>query len=216
MTSRELTFSMIDLAGYTALTETHGDLHAADLAEQFADLARACLADGDRLIKTIGDAVLLASSTPKAGIELTQRILEALGRLDDVPLTRTGIHHGQAIERAGDFFGTAVNVAARVADHAGVGQVVATSQVAEAARNLGSRVSSVGAAQFKNLAEPYELFELHLCSERAEGSVDPVCRMWVERSRAIGPVNHGDDAYWFCSTACADRFRQQPKQFSTR
>ena len=67
---RASTFAMLDLAGYTALTEQHGDLHAADLAIEFAELARRCLRDGDRLIKSIGDAVLLASSDPQSGIDM--------------------------------------------------------------------------------------------------------------------------------------------------
>ncbi|UMG92241.1 hypothetical protein [Nocardioides sp. TF02-7] len=58
---------MVDLAGYTALTETHGDEHAADLATKFARLAEEQLDTGDRLIKTIGDAVLLATPSPCYG-----------------------------------------------------------------------------------------------------------------------------------------------------
>jgi len=67
---------MIDLAGFAALTETHGDEHAADAAELFADLARRSLAEGDELVKCIGDAVLLASPTPEFGLALVRRILD--------------------------------------------------------------------------------------------------------------------------------------------
>ena len=137
---------MIDLAGYTALTEHHGDLHAADLADAFADLARGCLRGDDRLIKTIGDAVLLAAASPSQGIHLVERILDALGTLDRAPLTRTGLHHGEAVERDGDVFGTAVNIASRVAAHAEGGQVLATHGVAAAARELGVPVTAHGSS----------------------------------------------------------------------
>src|SRR5690349_19479113 len=57
----QATFAFVDLAGFTALTEAQGDEDAADVAVRFATLARAALAPGDRLIKTIGDAVLVTS-----------------------------------------------------------------------------------------------------------------------------------------------------------
>ena len=215
VTTRESTFAMIDLAGYTALTEHHGDLHAADLAVAFAEVARGCLEPGDRLIKSIGDAVLLASPSPREGIELVARVLDALNTLEDAPLTRTGLHHGEAVERDGDVFGTAVNLAARVASHAKGGQVLATTSVAEAARQLGVSVSSEGSATFKNLSEPYELFALELDPVRAAGSVDPVCRMWIERAKATGPEHHGGREYWFCSTNCAQMFVVAPLRYAT-
>lgn len=213
MTARTSTFAMIDLAGYTALTEHHGDLQAADLATAFAELARSCLRDGDRLIKSIGDAVLLASTSPREGIGLVARILEALKAIENVPLTRTGLHHGEAIERDGDVFGTAVNIAARIADHAQGGQVLATAPVAEAARQLGIAVSAQGPTTLKNLSEPYELFALDLDPAHAVGSVDPVCRMWIDRAKAIGPQRHDGQDYWFCSSNCEESFIAAPERF---
>ena len=62
----ERTFSFVDLAGFTALTEAHGDLDAADLLGRFIGLARASLSAGDELVKSIGDAVMLASPGPAA------------------------------------------------------------------------------------------------------------------------------------------------------
>lgn len=216
MTTSESTFAMIDLAGYTALTEHHGDLHAADLATTFAELARSCLRDGDRLIKPIGDAVLLASPGPREGIELVARILQALKGIENVPLTRTGLHHGEAIERDGDVFGTAVNLAARIAGHADGGQVLATTSVADAARQLGIAVSAQGHSTFKNLSEPYELFALDLDPAHATGTLDPVCRMWIDRAKAIGPEHHDGADYWFCSPSCEESFLAAPERFAQR
>jgi adenylate cyclase len=214
VTTRESTFAMIDLAGYTALTEHHGDLHAADLAVAFADLARGCLRGDDRLIKTIGDAVLLAAATPRDGIQLVERVLDALGTLDGAPLTRAGLHHGEAVERDGDVFGTAVNIASRVATHAEGGQVLATKTVEAAARELGVPVTPQGSSMLKNLSEPYELFDLALGPDRDAGSVDPVCRMWIQRTNATGPQRFNDHDYWFCSTDCAARFAAEPTKYT--
>ncbi len=66
----ETTIAFVDLAGFTALTETHGDDEAADLAERFTELARTALGSEDRLVKSIGDAVLLTAPSPSAAAEL--------------------------------------------------------------------------------------------------------------------------------------------------
>lgn len=211
--ARESTFAMIDLAGYTALTEHHGDLHAADLAVAFADVAYGCLREDDRLIKTLGDAVLLAAASRHRGIELVERVLEALSSLDSAPLTRTGLHQGEAVERNGDVFGTAVNIVARVAAHAQPGQVLATGSVAEAAREMGIPVVTQGNATLKNLSESYELFDVALGPDRGAGSVDPVCRMWIPRTKATGPERFDGREYWFCSTGCAELFAAAPTRY---
>lgn len=63
------TVAFVDLAGFTAMTDTHGDEEAATLAERFAALARLSLGPGERLVKTIGDAVMLDAPNPAAGVE---------------------------------------------------------------------------------------------------------------------------------------------------
>lgn len=210
----EWTFAMVDLAGYTALTETHGDEHAADLAVEFAALAAACLGSDDRLIKPIGDAVLLASTTPQASIGLVSRLLEATTRLDGFPLASAGIHHGPAIERDGDMFGAAVNLAARVAGWASGGQTLSTTGVADVARSQGLTVSAVGAVALRNVQQPVPLYDIDLGLHREAGDVDPVCRMWVSHRQAAGQLRANDHVYWFCSLQCAATFAESPDSFA--
>jgi class 3 adenylate cyclase/YHS domain-containing protein len=200
------TFAMIDLAGFTALTEAHGDDHAASVALSLADTARASLTERDRLVKTLGDAVFLASPTASDALELATRILQACAARDEYLNTRTGIHSGPAAERDGDFFGAAVNLTARIASQAEGGQVLATAAVAEAARTRGMGVASVGPAAFKNVGAPVELFELDLGAAVELESIDPVCRMRVKHAQAAGRLRHDGVDYWFCSLRCAGRF----------
>lgn len=209
----EWTFAMVDLAGYTALTETHGDEQAAELAVGFASLATACLTDGDRLIKPIGDAVLLASPTPAAGIALVSRLLEAVSQLDGYPLARAGLNHGPAVERDGDMFGAAVNLAARVAGQASGGQVLATQYVADIARESGLSVLPIGRVPLRNVAAATALFDVALGPEREAGDVDPVCRMWIAHCRAVGHLRVNETAYWFCSLTCAATFAADPQNY---
>lgn len=201
----ERTFAMIDLAGFTALTEAHGDEHGADAAELFADLARRSLAEGDELVKCIGDAVLLASPTPESGLALVRRILDECRAVDGFLITRTGLHHGSVIRRGDDYFGATVNLTARLAAHAAGGQVLATGLVAELASAGGISVVELGTISFKNVEEPVEIYELALAPALVE-SIDPVCRMRVNHATAAGHLRRDSADYWFCSFDCARKF----------
>jgi adenylate cyclase len=209
----EWTFAMVDLAGYTALTETHGDEHAAELAVGFAALATTCLGPDDRLVKPIGDAVLLASPTPASGISLVTRLLTSASQLEGYPLARAGLHHGPAVERGGDMFGAAVNLAARVAGQASGGQTLVTGGVAKEAAGLGLDVAPIGTVTLRNVLEPVALYSLELGEERGAGDVDPVCRMWVSHNRAAGQLRHDGNLFWFCSLQCAAAFSTSPASY---
>lgn len=209
----EASVMFIDLAGFTALTEAHGDDAAADLAERFASLARSALDTTDRLVKTVGDAVLLASPGPRAALVLAGRILDALHAEPDFPIARAGLHHGPVVERDGDYFGATVNLAARVAGQAFGGQVLVTAPVADAARALGLEVVGLGDFTFKNVSDQVQLFEVHVGPALAGGSIDPVCRMRVQRDQAAGRLRHAGVDHWFCSLRCAEAFAGAPQRY---
>jgi adenylate cyclase len=119
----ESTFLFADLAGFTALTEAHGDERAADMAAEFSDLVRALLASHwAEEVKTIGDAVMLVCREPGAGVELGLRILEKVEARPAFPVVRVGMNTGPAVERGGDWFGAAVNVAARIRERRRAGR----------------------------------------------------------------------------------------------
>lgn len=214
-TARGWTFALVDLAGFTALTESHGDEQAADLAVTFAELAESHLGPGDRLIKTIGDAVLLAARGPTEGLTLVRRLLGSCYELDGFPVARAGLHHGSAVERGNDMFGAAVNLSARVAGQASGGQVLATAEVAEAARVELTPVTSMGHFELRNIAESIELFDIALVSLPDDGAIDPVCRMRLERRKAAGRLTYDDRDYWFCSLECVASFAAAPQRFTT-
>lgn len=208
---REWTFILIDLAGFTALTEAHGDDRAADLAVGFAELAEAQLGPGDRLVKCIGDAVLLASPDPVQGLSLTRRIMAACTELDGFPVARAGLHHGSAVERGGDMFGAAVNLTARIAAQAAGGQVLASGAVVQADHEEELEARLLGEFELKNVSEPIALYEIAMIDHAA--TVDPVCRMQVHPRQAQGPLRLDSTEYWFCSLECAAVFASSPDRF---
>ena len=75
---REGAVVFADLAGYTALTEAHGDDGAADVALRFFDLAASLLPGDARIVKTIGDAVMIVASEAPTGLDVGLSLLRAL------------------------------------------------------------------------------------------------------------------------------------------
>lgn len=207
------TFVFVDLAGYTALTEAHGDEQAADLVARFTALSRAALGPEDRLVKCVGDAVMLTAPTPSAGLELVGRLCSAIDEEPGFPAVRVGLHHGAAIERDGDWFGAAVNLAARVAAEARSGEVLVTATVAAAARGLGVSVEPLGKVRLRHVSEPVDLYYVEPCPRANERVVDPVCRMAITRAGAAGRLKHGDHDHWFCSLECAGAFSADPDRW---
>ena len=207
----EATFAFIDLAGFTALTEAQGDEDAADVATRFIELTRSCLSPNDRLIKTIGDAVMVASPDPEAGVALIERLLTRAADDSDLPSLRAGLHHGEAVQRSGDVFGAAVNLAARVAAEAYAGEVLGTAPIAEAATRSGIPVVELGEVALKNVRQKTPLYSLALVVGAADAPLDPVCRVPVDRRAAAGRIRYRGRELWFCSLACIGAFVGNPE-----
>ena len=216
--SRCHTFLFADLAGFTAFTERHGDSAAADVAVRFTEAAAALAHDhGARLVKCLGDGVMLRGRDAAAVVRLGLVIQSELAGVDGLPAVHAGAHTGCAVERAGDWFGATVNLAARVSALASGGEVLVTGSTAALVPEVeGVFYESRGRQSLKNIAEPVEVFAAVPMGSSTEGPlpVDPVCRMVVDPDRAAGRLIHDGEAYFFCSLACAGTFAHQPERFS--
>jgi class 3 adenylate cyclase len=216
--TREHTFLFADLAGFTALTEAHGDEDAAELAGDYSEQVRKLLPDHDAdLVKTIGDAVMVRVAKADAAVDLGLRIVHELGARHGAPPVRVGIHTGPAVERAGDWYGATVNIAARVSGLAAGGEVLVTAATRSAAGDPeGVEFRARGSHELKNVREPVLV---HAASRTAarddEGlEIDPVCRMSVDPGRAAGKLVYEGDEYCFCSLECAARFASSPSEYT--
>lgn len=198
-----------DLAGFSALTETHGDETGADLVGRFVGLATEALSEDSRLVGVSGDAVFLVAPTPARALEIISRLFKGVESERGFPSLRAGLHHGEAAERGEQFYGNAVNVAARVAAYARGGQALGTEPVAAAARDAGLSVRSLGRVSLKNLREPLELFLLGVHSGAASEVVDPICRMKVVPDQAAAHLELEGAEYWFCSRDCLRLFLEE-------
>lgn len=215
--SGEATFLFADIAGFTALTEAHGDEHAADLVMRFAtDVADRLRPIGGEHVKTIGDALMLRVPHADDAVILGLEIVDDVMRAHACPAVRVGMHHGPAVVRDGDWFGATVNVAARVAAAASAGEVLLT----DATRRAAGAVAGVALRRHKrlelrNVRQPVLVHAALRAGLRATSGlvVDPVCRMAVDPDRAAGMLVHDGAAFHFCSLRCAAAFAQAPECF---
>lgn len=207
------TFLFADLAGYTALTEAHGDEHAADAAAEFCAAVRALLDQhGAEEVKVIGDAMLVRVSDPDQGVRLAARIVSGLGARHRRLGIRVGVHTGTAVRRGGDWFGSAVNLASRVADLARSGEVLLTDGTRQVIED-GLAVRELGPRRFKNVAGPLLVYSLVPEQDAASLPVDPVCHMAVDPERAAARQTLGDIEYFLCSPECARAFAGDPGRY---
>ena len=150
-----------DLAGYTQLTEQRGDEEAATVVERFVANVTHTLPDDARIIKTVGDEVMVVS-TDTAG--LADWALGFQLMIPDRPQPRIGIHAGDVVYRDGDYFGGEVNRASRVAARAAAGEVLVTQAViAAAGRHI--EFDRIGEVRLKGFTEATELFVARLADE---------------------------------------------------
>jgi adenylate cyclase len=150
-----------DLAGYTRLTEEEGELTALDAVERFVEGVENTLPDEARVVKTIGDEVMIAS--PDAGGLIDWAV--GFQRLQvERPLPRIGIHYGVALYREGDYYGRDINIASRVAARSAAGEVLATRSVVKQA---GSHLEfeRIAEVKLKGFRQPTEVF---IARQRAE------------------------------------------------
>lgn len=148
-----------DLVGFTAFTDAHGDHAALEVLDRQSSIVQAELAGRGRIVKELGDGLMLWFESGPTGVEAACDVLVAVAAAraaTDFPLAvRMGMHLGAVVARGNDYIGQTVNIAARVADLAGPGELLVTEQVVRsivgdvrlgAFRPVGpTRVKGVGA-----------------------------------------------------------------------
>jgi adenylate cyclase len=211
----DLAFLIADLSGYTALTEAHGDRHAAQAVTRYGQIVQTVLPAGARLVNRVGDEVFIAAPDAATAVRSAVALHAAIEDEPLFPTLRSGIHAGSAIEQGDSYFGGAVNLTARVAGHARGGQILCTERVTRLARDLENiHYQPLGLVRFKNVADPVAVFAI-LAGRRSNGTtVDPVCRMQVRPETAPARLPFDGSTYYFCSFDCARAFAQRPEHYA--
>ncbi len=157
--ARQIAVAFADLVDFTRLGEAVEPEELERLSRRLAEIARDVAVPPVRFIKTIGDAVMLVCPNPTALLEAMLALAAAADADEAVPMLRVGIAFGEAVSRAGDWFGSPVNLASRVTGAARPGSVL----VAESARNAigdadGIAWSFAGARKLKGIGGEVKLF----------------------------------------------------------
>jgi adenylate cyclase len=159
-----------DLVGFTSLGGQVGLEELGTVARQLAELAGDVAAPPVRLVKTIGDAAMFVSPEAPALISSALSLVEAVESAD-LPALRAGMASGPVINRAGDWYGNAVNLASRVTGVARPGSVLCTDDVRDAARE-GFAWSSAGRFRLKGIDERQPLNRARRLEEGSDQSSD--------------------------------------------
>src|SRR5215217_3543791 len=149
----------LDLTGYTRLTEERGDAAAAALAERLAVLVeRSAREHGGVPVKWLGDGVMAHFREPAGAVWSALELVERLP-VAGLPPAHVGVAAGPVVVQGGDYFGRTVNLAARLAAHAGADQVLVSQRVASSPRPAGVRFLELGELELKGFARPVRLLE---------------------------------------------------------
>ncbi len=151
-----------DLVGFTEYNDAVGDTAAYDVLEQQTAIVAQIVGDDTnaRVVKEIGDGMMIWFDSAALGLKCSVALLEAVNSArasGSFPLAvRMGLHHGEAVVRGDDLVGQMVNIAARVSDLAGPGELLVSETVAEACDNVeaGKRLRAIGPATVKGVQDP--------------------------------------------------------------
>src|SRR3954470_20458653 len=145
-----------DLAGYTRYVEEEGEEEALSYVERFIDAVGDTLPEGARVVKTIGDEVMVVGQDVGAIVDWAV----GFSRLyqNERPAPRIGVNSGPVLYRDGDYFGREVNLASRVVARARGGEVLVTGQVLDEIADVSHlHVDKIGQVKLKGFNEPRAL-----------------------------------------------------------
>jgi len=163
MTSSELppstdTVLFTDLVGFTEYNDAFGDAAAVAALDAQLAIARRALTGDSRLVKELGDGLMFWFPHPKPALTAATAILngiDAAREHEGFPLgIRMGMHAGAVTARGDDVVGHTVNVASRIADLAGPGELVVSDSVLAGLEATAAVFQPVGPARVKGVQAP--------------------------------------------------------------
>jgi adenylate cyclase len=157
--SQPVTVGFVDIVGFTKLGEDVAPEDLGTVVRGFERAVSAAVEPPVRLVKTIGDAAMLVAPEPGPLVDAVLGLVERSREDDGSPMLRGGVASGEALPRAGDWYGRPVNLAARLTGFARRGSVVASSEVREAAGD-GYEWSAAGSRRFKGVRGSVDVYRV--------------------------------------------------------
>jgi adenylate cyclase len=155
--TQQAVIAFADLVGFTELGESVPVEELGSVAGRLSRLAGEALEPPVRIVKLIGDAVMLVSPEPEAMLDVALRLVEEAAEDEAFPPLRAGIASGEAVHRWGDWFGTPVNLASRLTTRARPSTVLVSEEVRAA---IGDRYafSDAGRKKLKGFSAPVRAY----------------------------------------------------------
>jgi adenylate cyclase len=167
----EMSIAFADLVGFTKLGERVPAEELGAIARRLTELATEVAQPPVRLVKTIGDAVMLVSPDADALVGASLQLVSAAEHEGEAfPQLRAGIASGPVLGRAGDWYGSPVNVASRITGIARSGSVVAAGTTRAAADDGRWRWSTLPSRRLRGVDQPVPLFRVR--RPDADGAAD--------------------------------------------
>jgi class 3 adenylate cyclase len=156
-----VTIAFSDIEGSTELAVRLGDQNWFELLRRHDRIVAECTTDeGGRIVKSLGDGHMLAFPSASRALQASINVLRSLrdAREGEQLRVRIGLHTGEVLREADDFFGHAVITAARVAAAANGNEILVSSLVHELTRSLGAfQFGEPRSVQLKGLGD-HQLF----------------------------------------------------------
>jgi class 3 adenylate cyclase/YHS domain-containing protein len=198
---KNIAILMADLSGYTALTETHGPVSAADLIDKYIRIAKHCLVGDVKLHERTGDEIMFVSDSPDSLLATALKLETHTANEENFLQVHGGLHFGKVLKRADSYFGSTLNLVSRIAAKAVAGTFWCSDEFVNAISDKSAcAFKSKGSHLFKNIGGEKEVFELS--TQKTKTSyIDPVCRMLIlNPENAIHHPNK--EGLYFCSSQC--------------
>jgi adenylate cyclase len=157
--AQPITVGFVDIVGFTRLGEQIPPEDLGELVRKFERSVEQATEPPVRLVKTIGDAAMLVAPGPKPVVDTVLDLVEESRDGEQLPLLRGGLASGEALQRAGDYYGRPVNLASRLTSFARRGSVVASKDVHDAVPD-GYAWSFAGNRRFKGLGDEVPVYRV--------------------------------------------------------
>jgi class 3 adenylate cyclase len=207
----------VDLASFTPLAEAMGDVRALAILDRFGVITRKAVQRcHGRIVKQIGDAFMIVFSECYSAVSCGLELEEMASLEPQFPAIRVGLHWGQVLYREGDYIGSNVNIASRLAEEAHRHQFLVTGEVRRRAKSYeGVEFVRLGRRRLKGLAMEVDIFEAKAINPaELDRVVDPVCGMELGPREVAARLTLDGREHAFCSDDCLKKFVKSPERYA--
>jgi class 3 adenylate cyclase/YHS domain-containing protein len=207
----------VDLASFTPLAEAMGDVRALAILDRFRAITnKAVQRCHGRIVKQIGDAFMIVFSECYSAVSCGLELEEESCKEPSFPAIRIGMHWGPLLYREGDYIGSNVNIASRLAEEAHRHQFLVTDEVRRRAKTYeGAEFVRLGRRRLKGLTTEIDVFEVRpVEAPQSDRVVDPVCGMELGPHEVAARLDWEGHEHSFCSDDCLRRFVRTPELYT--